>query len=118
MSFQKLGLHRRFVIKEKYYIQSVAQHNNCLHNIFYQGMMEVTISVGQGDRFVHVAPRSLCPGPIRPLDTKKVVENTGNHLRSKLKIWIFVDFQAKSRLYAIAQTLKLQLIRYYNQTSI
>ena len=65
-------------------------------------------SVGQADRFVHVAPKSLCPGPNRPLDTKKVVGNTGNHLRSKPKIWIFVDFQAKSRLYAIAQTLKLQ----------
>ena len=78
----------------------------------------VYISVGQVDRFVHVAPRSLCPGPNRPLDTKKVVENTRNHLRFKLKIWIFVDFQAKSRLYAIAQTLKLQLICHYNQTSI
>ena len=76
------------------------------------------VSVGQADRFVHVAPRSLCPGPNRPLDTKKVVGNTGNHLRSKPKIWIFVDFQAKSRLYAIEQTLRLQLICYSNQTSI
>ena len=67
-------------------------------------------SVGQTDRFVHVAPRSLSPGPNRPLDTKKVIGNTGNHLRSKPKIWIFVDFQAKSRLYAITQTIKLQLI--------
>ena len=66
------------------------------------------VSVGQTDRFVHVAPKSLCPGPKRPIDTRKVVGNTGNHLRSKPKIWIFVDFQAKSRLYAIAQTLKLQ----------
>ena len=64
--------------------------------------MRHDISVGQGDRFVHVAPKSLCPGPNSPLDTKKVVGNTGNHLRSKPKIWIFVDFQAKSRLYAIA----------------
>ena len=61
----------------------------------------IRISVGQTDRFVHVAPKSLCPGPNRPLDTKKVTGNTGNHLRSKPKIWIFVDFQAKSRLYAI-----------------
>ena len=79
---------------------------------------KIYVSVGQADRFVHVAPRSLCPGPNRPLDTKKVVGNTGNHLRSKPKIWIFVDFQAKSRLYAIAQTLKLQLICHYNQTYI
>ena len=76
------------------------------------------ISVGQADRFVHVAPKSLCPGPNRPLDTKKVNENIRNHLRFKLKIWIFVDFQAKSRVYAIAKTLKLQLICHYNQTSI
>ena len=58
-------------------------------------------SVGQVDRFAHVAHRSLCPGPNRPLDTKKVIGNTGNHLRSRPKIWIFVDFQAKSKLYAI-----------------
>ena len=75
-------------------------------------------SIGQADRFVHVAPKSLCPGPNRPLDTKKVDENIRNHLRSKLKIWIFVDFQAKSRVYAIVQTLKLELICQYNLTSI
>ena len=74
--------------------------------------------VGHIRRFVHVAPRSLCPGPNRPLDTKKVVGNTGNHLRSKPKIWIFVDFQAKSRLYAITETIKLHLIYHYNQTYI
>ena len=67
-----------------------------------RAVLSLFISVGQIDRFVHVAPRSLCPGPNRPLDTKKVIGNTGNHLRSKPKIWIFVDFQAKSRLYAIA----------------
>ena len=78
----------------------------------------VYIGVGHIRRFVHVAPRSVCPGPKRPLDNKKVVGNTRNHLRSKPKIWIFLDFQAKSRLYGIAQTLKLQLICHYNQTYI
>ena len=49
----------------------------------------VCISVGQGDRFVHVAYRSLCPGSNRSLGPRhqKVVENTGNHLRCKPKIW-------------------------------
>ena len=63
--------------------------------------VELLDSVGQGDRFVHVAPRSLCSGPNTLLDTKKVVENTGNHLRFELKIWIFVDFQVTFRFYAI-----------------
>ena len=63
--------------------------------------LNLAISAGQADRFVHVAPRSLCPGPNRPLNTKKVLENIGNHLRSKPKIWIFLDFQANSKLYAM-----------------
>ena len=48
------------------------------------------ISVGQADRFVHVA---LCPGPNRPLDTKKVIGNTGNHLRSKPKPGFLLIFR-------------------------
>ena len=37
----------------------------------------ISSSVGQADRFVHVAPRSLCPVPNRPL----------RHQKSDWKYW-------------------------------
>ena len=72
------------------YLSSRDVTNHCFdRNFFHANILLTSVS-------------SLCPDPNRPLDTKKVIGNTGNHLRSKPKIWIFVDFQAKSRLYAIA----------------
>ena len=80
------------LLKEKL-VSTVNSTQRC--NPKWQLSKRLKNSVGQGDRFVHVAPRSLCPGPNRP-HTKKLVENTGNHLRSKLKISIY-KFYRNSR---------------------
>ena len=50
-------------------------------------------SKGQGDRFVQVVRRSLCPGPNRPLDTKKGWKIPGTTSAPEFKSGILLIFR-------------------------
>ena len=74
--------------------------------------------LGQADQSFNTPPKSLCPGPIWPLDTKKLIWKTRNHFQFSLEILLFADFQAKSQLYTIKQDSSFNLVFHWNYSSI